>query len=91
VRSPQGAVLAKLRAAIATDPSGWEAVVHRKGFSSLFPSNGGTPERQRTFMWRAEFSDREVCGEGFLGRYLEACRLAAPFNRFVAGAVGRDW
>jgi hypothetical protein len=42
-------------------------------------------------MWRAEFSDREVCGEGFLGRYLEACRLAAPFNRFVAGAVGRDW
>jgi len=38
-----------------------------------------------------QLSRREVCAPGFLDRYVEACRRAAPLVRFLTKALGLSW
>ena len=37
------------------------------------------------------FSEANVCAADFMDRYIEVCRIANPFMRFGATALGVPW
>jgi len=107
VRRPTGPTLRRLRDAIVASPAAWRRALAAPGFAPWFPPEPAAPARRReddddghplvadlrrrSFTWRADLSDTEVCEPGLPGRYLELCRRAAPFTRFVARALGEAW
>jgi uncharacterized protein (TIGR02453 family) len=99
--------LNKVRDAIVADPNGWKRIVGGAQFAPLFTNMGEALKRapqgydpnhplvedlkRKGYTWHARFSEADVCRVDFLERYLEACRRAAPFSRFLARAVAADW
>ena len=47
--------------------------------------------RRKDFIGHVPMKDAEVFGPKFADRFLDRCRALAPFNRFLATAVGVDW
>ena len=99
---PDGPTLKKVRDRIVDRPTEWKEVVSDgiaiSGDSLKRPPAGYDPEhrfiadlKRKDFYTMTEFSDRDVCGPGFMERYLDACRTAAPLVRFLARALGLAW
>jgi uncharacterized protein (TIGR02453 family) len=101
------ATLTRIRDAIVADAATWTATVTDPEFAPAFVSMGETLKRspqgydpnhplvedlkRKSYTWHAHFSEAEVCSPDFMDGYLAACRKAAPFTRFLAGALGAPW
>ncbi len=107
VHMPDGPSLTKIRDAIVARPSEWAKIVDDATFKEAVANQGETLKRapqgyepdhplvedlkRKSFVWHVEFSELEICSAGFLNSYLDACRRANPFNRFLAAALGAEW
>lgn len=101
---PPGPALTAVRRAIVDQPDRWRAVVGDPDFTAHQSLGGDTlsraprgfdPEhpliediRRKDFVSSCSFSEREACAPSFLGRFVDRCREAAPFVRFLTEAVG---
>ena len=107
VHMPDSRSLTQIRDAIVSKPSEWTKIVSDPRFVQAAANQGETLKRapqgyeadhplvddlkRKSFVWHVEFSESQVCSSGFLDSYLDACRLANPFNAFLATALGVDW
>lgn len=107
VHMPDGPSLTRIRDALVAKPSQWTKIVSDTKFKEAIANQGDALKRapqgydpdhalvedlkRKSFVWHLEFSESQVCSPGFMASYLDACRLANPFNRFLAAALGVDW
>jgi uncharacterized protein (TIGR02453 family) len=47
--------------------------------------------KRKSFTWHVMFHEGEVCAPDFMDRFVESCRTAAPYHRFLAKALGTPW
>jgi uncharacterized protein (TIGR02453 family) len=95
---PDGPALEKIRGAILERPAAWKKATARLalgGESLKRPPRGVDPEhplvadlKRKDFIVSEEFSEREICKEGFHRRFVAACRRGAPLVKFLTEAVG---
>ena len=104
IYQPDSGTLRLIRDRIVEDPKRWKAVVNRKTFAETWslmgarlqrPPKGYDPEhplietlKQKDFVAGLNLTEREVCDQEFLKQFTRICRAAAPFNRFLAEAIG---
>jgi len=107
IHVPDTPTLARIRDAIVADPAGWKRTVRAPRFAPAFTSMGDTLKRapqgydpnhplvedlkRKSYTWHVMFTEADVCAAGFMDGFVEACRTANPFNRFLARAVGAPW
>lgn len=98
---PDGETLARVRSAIVDDTEGWRQAtggLTLGGDSLVRPPRDFDPEhplvedlKRKDFVCFAELGQAAACSPGFLDRFTEACREAAPFARFLTEAVGLEF
>lgn len=99
---PDMPTLTRIRTAIAEDARGWRAVVggglEIQGDTLARAPAGFDPKhpliadiRRKDFYTLVSFTQRDVCADDFMTRYVEACREVAPLLRFLARALGGRW
>lgn len=104
---PESPALGKIRDAIVADPDRWKRITRAKSFTDALTTHGRTlktPPRgypkdhpliddlKRTdFSAGHTFSEKEACAPDFLDRFIETCRLAGPFTKFLTGALGLEF
>ena len=107
VHMPDTPTLTRVRDAIVADARGWSRIIGDPGFAPMFTATGDVLKRppqgydaghphiehlkRKSFTWHVRFSEAQVCAPDFIERYLDACRTAAPFTRFLARALGAAW
>jgi uncharacterized protein (TIGR02453 family) len=100
---PDGATLAKIRAAIVKSPSKWKAAVSDSEFTALHTLGGESLKRaprgfeadhpliedlrRKDFVSMVPFSERQACAVDFIDQFATACRTARPFMAFLARAI----
>ena len=101
---PGGPALRKIREAIDEDPDAWLRASRDEGFRSSFALSGDSliraPKgfsvdhplivdlRRKDFIGVAELDEEAVSSDGFLDEFTRLCRDAAPFQRWLCGALG---
>lgn len=101
---PGGPALRKIREAIGEDPDAWLRASRDEGFRASFELEGDSliraPKgfsvdhplivdlRRKDFIGVAHLSEETVSSEGFLEMFAGLCRDAAPFQRWLCGALG---
>jgi len=104
---PPAAQALAIRNAIIAAPDAWKAITRRGAFAKQAAFWGESLKRppaglradhpliddlkRKSFITFVDFTEAEVCAPDFLGRFTEACRIMAPFNRFLAEAIGLPW
>jgi len=104
---PDGPATQRIREAIAEKPARWKRILGAEPFRRHFalagdslkrPPRGFDPDhplaedlRRKDFIAVTGFTDKQACASGFLERYAERCRAAAPLVRFVTEALDLDW
>lgn len=100
---PDTAALGKVRDAIVAQPKRWTTVTTAKAFSKTLTVEGrllkvpprGYPKdhplvedlKRTDFTAGRSFSEKEACAADFLDRFIETCRAAAPFTKFLTDAL----
>ena len=100
---PGGPALSKIREAIDEDPQAWLQASRDEGFQASFELSGDslirapkgyTPAhpliedlRRKDFIGVAHLSEETVSSDGFLEKFAGLCREAAPFQRWLCGAI----
>src|SRR5207253_11999 len=103
VHMPDGPTLTKIRDAIVANSSDWKRIVSDPKFKEAGANTGEALKRapqgydpdhpmvedlkRKSYTWHAKFSEAEVCGTDFADRFIEACKIANPFDRFLATAL----
>ena len=99
---PDAVALKSIRDRIVDEPAAWSRVLARKitieGESLQRPPRGYDPDhrfvadlKRKDFYTLQRFSDKDVCGRGFLDAFLAACAQAAPLVEFETRALGLRW
>jgi uncharacterized protein (TIGR02453 family) len=104
---PEAPVLAQIREYLAHHPSAWKAVLKDRNFKKHCalegdklqrPPKGFDPGHElieylkyKDFIFYSQFSEKEACSPGFLGRFVEACAAGAPLMEFLAKALMMEW
>lgn len=104
---PDAPALSKVRQAIVEQPDRWQRAVTGDGFRTTFvlggeslknPPKGYDPShpliedlKRKDYIASTTFSEAETCAPGFIDRYSDICRRAAPFMGFLTTAVGLSW
>jgi uncharacterized protein (TIGR02453 family) len=104
---PDAAALSKVRQAIVEQPDRWQRIIADEWFCATFvlggeslknPPKGYDPAhpfvgdlKRKDFIASATFSEADACAPGFMDRYGEICRRAAPFMSFLTTAMGLSW
>jgi uncharacterized protein (TIGR02453 family) len=104
---PDAPTLSKVRQAIVEQPDRWQRAISDERFKDTFvlggdslknPPKGYDPDhpfiedlKRKDFIASTTFSEAEACAPGFIDRYSEVCRRAAPFMSFLTTAVGLSW
>jgi len=107
IHMPETATLTRIRDAIVERTGSWKRIVTDPRFAPMVVNMGDALKRapqgydpnhpfvddlkRKSFTWHARFSEEDVCAEDFMDRYIEACRIANPFMKFCAGALGVAW
>jgi uncharacterized protein (TIGR02453 family) len=107
IHMPDTAALTRIRDAIVADARGWKRVVGEPSFAPTFTPTGEMLKRapagydpehpcvedlkRKSHIWHVVFTEADACAPDFLDRYVAACRTAAPFQRFLAEALGVPW
>lgn len=100
---PDAAALAAIRAALLDSPAAWKRIVGAGRFRSNFelageslqrPPRGVDPAhrlvadlKRKDFIGVATLSQSVVTGPDLLVRFLDLCRAASPFQRFLCAAL----
>lgn len=100
---PDTAALSKVRDAIVAEPKRWSSVTTAKAFTNTLTMEGrvlkvpprGYPKdhplvedlKRTDFTAGHSFSEKEACAPDFLDRFIETCRAAAPFTKFLTDAL----
>lgn len=101
---PAGPALRQLREALVDDPEGWRRAAQDKHFRRNFTLSGDSLVRaprgfdpthplledlkRKDFIGVARLAEGAVTADGFLDEFYALCRAAAPFQRWLCGAVG---
>jgi uncharacterized protein (TIGR02453 family) len=104
---PDTPTLNRIRDAIVADPRSWKRLVEDPGFAPAFTLMGDALKRapqgydanhphvedlkRKSYVWHVTFNEAEVCAPDFMDRFVDACRTAAPFTRFLARALDAAW
>jgi uncharacterized protein (TIGR02453 family) len=107
IHMPDGPTLTRVRDAIVKDAAGWKKITIQKTFAPMVVNMGESLKRapqgydpnhplvedlkRKSYTWHSRYSEAEVCTADFMDRYLAACRTAAPFDAFLAKALGVPW
>ena len=107
VHMPDTAALTRIRDAIVHDTATWKKATGDATFAPMYTNMGealkrvppgydaahpcGDDLRRKGHTWHVQYGEKEVCSPGFLDSYLEACRAAQPFHRFMSKALGVTW
>jgi uncharacterized protein (TIGR02453 family) len=107
IHMPDSATLKRIRDAIVADTGAWRKVVSDPRFGPMHRNMGEALKRapqgydpehpfvedlkRKSQTWHVAFSEAEVCALGFLDAYLDACRAAGAFHRFMAKALDAPW
>ena len=107
VHMPDTATLTHIRDAIVADERTWKRVLDDPAFAPLFTPMTEMLKRapagydpvhpqvehlkRKSFTWHARFTEKQVCAADFIDRYVEVCRAASPFHKFLAKALGTAW
>jgi uncharacterized protein (TIGR02453 family) len=107
IHMPDGPTLTKIRDQIVAEPNRWRKVLGDPTLGPAVSDMGGSLKRapqgydpnhpmvedlkRKSFTWHIEFSEAQVCGPDFIDRFLEACKTADPFDRFLAKALEVSW
>ena len=107
VHMPDGPTLKRIRDAIAGGTTAWKRIVSDATFAPMVENMGEALRRapqgydpnhpfvddlkRKSYTWHVRFSEPDVCATGFMDHYIEACRAATPFHRFMATALGTTW
>jgi len=99
--------LKRIRDAIVADAPGWRRATSGAAFMPTFgppeeslirPPRGYEPNhpfaedlKRKDFVWHVSLSEQEACAPDLLDRYIEACKAASPFTRFISAALGLAW
>lgn len=102
--SPQALAI---RNAIIAAPDRWKAITRQGAFAARAkfwgeslkrPPNGLRADhplmedlKRKSFVTFIDFTEAQVCAPDFLDRFTDACRVMAPFDKFLAGAIGLPW
>jgi uncharacterized protein (TIGR02453 family) len=100
---PEGEAARRIRRAIVDDPTGWKRAAHGKGFATRyvltgdvlkrpptgFPSDGPFADdlMRKDFIAEVKLSEKAATAPGFAREYVDLCRAAAPFMRFLCRAL----
>lgn len=104
---PDVDALTKIRAAIVSDPTSWKEALSAPAFRRRFVMEGDSLKRapqgvdpnhpliedlkRKDFVAGIRFTERDAASSRFMGQFTGACRDAAPFMKFLTGAVGLRW
>jgi uncharacterized protein (TIGR02453 family) len=107
IHMPDTPTLTRIRDAIVKDSAGWKRATAEKSGGPLYQNTheklkrapqGYDPNhplveelKRKEFTWHAQYTEAVVCRPDFMDAFLEACRAASPFDRFLAKAVGVPW
>lgn len=99
---PDMPMLTRIRLAIAEDAKAWRVVKRAgleiegdgltrvpAGFDSAHPFADDL--RRKDLYALVNFTQRDVCGDDFMDRYVDACRRVAPLVSFLTRAIGWRW
>ena len=100
---PGTAALARIREAIAADPSGWRRAARGGSFAGRFALGGDSLKRppagfdadhplvddlkRKSFFGWTQLSDKSATAPGFLDEYERLCREVWPLMRFLSKAL----
>lgn len=100
---PDSPTLRKIREHLVSDPAAWKRATSGEAFEGELevagdrlqrPPRGFDPEhpqvedlKLKDFLCVASLTQKEVCSGGFLDRYGDLCRGAAPFVRWLCDAI----
>lgn len=104
---PDTHTLGQIRDAIIAKPEQWQAVTGSDSFKAAFQLGGDSLKRapkgydpdhpliedlkRKDFIISRPLSEAETCAPDFLNRFTTLCHQAAPFNQFLATAIGLPW
>jgi len=104
---PPTAQALAIRNRIIAAPDAWTAITRNRTFRATAKFWGESLKRppagirgdhplildlkRKSFVTFVDFTEAQVCAPDFLDRFTDACRIMAPLNRFLAGAIGLPW
>jgi uncharacterized protein (TIGR02453 family) len=97
---PETKPLRMIRAAIANRSSEWKKVRAiadsserlvrpPQGFDAKHPLIDDI--KRKSFTGSIRLTEAQVCGDGFMARFIEGCKSISPLMKFLASAVGAAW
>jgi len=104
---PDAAALATLRAGLVHDPGGWKKAIAGKAFREQChfdgellkrPPRGFAPDhplgehlRRKDYLVVTDWTEKDALQPDFLARFTSFCRITAPFNAYLAQALGLEF
>ncbi len=104
---PDGKTLRTLREAIAESGPAWRKILDKPRFRDAFTQGGESLKRapkdfdpehpmidqlkRKDYIASQELSPDDATRPDFLDRFTEACRLGAPYVRFLTEALDLEW
>lgn len=104
---PDGPSLVKVRQAIDSRPGDWRKALSGRKFEDAFALGGESLKRapkgyvpdhpliddlkRKDFIVVSELSQKEATASGFLDRFADLCRTAAPLQKFLTRALDLEW
>ncbi len=104
---PDPLALAKIRGAIVAHPERWQQAVINEAFTASYNLGGESLKtvpkgfdpshpfiddlKRKDFIASVLLSEAEACAPGFIDRYADICRQAAPFMSFLTTTLGLSW
>ena len=104
---PPGPAINAIRQSILESPEVWTAITAEPAFNRTFtiggdslkrPPRGVDPDhpliddlKRKDFICSRTFTQQQATSSAFLERYVETCRAAGPFVRFLTAAMGQPF
>ncbi len=104
---PAGPALRRIREAIDEDPEGWKRASRGSDFRTTFELAGDSlvraPKgfavdhpliedlRRKDFIAVASLTGEQIVSDALLDDFVRLCSVAAPFQRWLCGALGVPW
>ncbi len=104
---PEKDVLGSIRDRLAAQPREWKSILADKAFKKHCtfegeklkrPPKGYPPDHElietlkyKDFTYFTAFDEKQACSPNFMGMFLESCRAAVPFMKFLADALKLEW
>jgi uncharacterized protein (DUF2461 family) len=95
---PDGPTLSRIRSAIVAQESSWKALRKRielEGDKLSRPPRGYNPEhpliediKYKDFIASVAFTEKQMCGPGFIRDFVSACKAMKPLVEFTTKALG---